>query len=121
MASGPQVQNRVQPQLDRTTLKAVAVLAGAVEKCAGSSNMASYALKAVLKNKTRPALDFAGRAFDMLEPKLRKRIGRIATEAASELVKPKLPRFLSAPLKETRWVVDYRRPGGSEPPPSQRS
>lgn len=98
-------------ELDRLTLKAVAILAGAVESCVGPSNMASHALQAVLKTRSRPALAFAGRAFDLLEPRLRRRIADTADRAATELVRPALPRFLSAPLKPVHWEVDYRKPG----------
>ncbi len=98
-------------ELDRLTLKAVAILAGAVESCAGPSNMASHALQAVLKTRSRPALAFAGRAFDLLEPRLRRRIADTAGQAAHDLVRPALPRFLSAPLKPVHWEVDYRKPG----------
>ncbi len=98
-------------ELDRVTLKAVAILAGAVESCAGPSNMASHALQAVLKTRSRPALAFAGRAFDLLEPRLRRRIADTADRAAQDLVRPALPRFLSAPLKPVHWEVDYRKPG----------
>lgn len=98
-------------ELDRLTLKAVAILAGAVESCAGPSNMASHALQAVLKTRSRPALAFAGRAFDLLEPRLRRRIADTADRAATDLVRPALPRFLSAPLKPVHWEVDYRKPG----------
>ncbi len=99
------------PELDRVTLKAVAILAGAVESCAGPSNMASHALQAVLKTRSRPALAFAGRAFELLEPRLRRRIADTADRAAQDLVRPALPRFLSAPLKPVHWEVDYRKPG----------
>ncbi len=73
------------PLDDKRTLQAIGILADALDDVSGAgvldTVLVSKALRQVLATKSRPAFDFASRAFSTLDPEVKR---QVAVDASSK-------------------------------------
>ncbi len=88
------------PLDDPRTLQAIGILADALDDVSGAgvldTVLVSKALRQVLASRSRPAFDFASRAFSTLDPEVKRQVAVDATakaraQVARGLVEPALP------------------------------
>lgn len=76
---------------DNRTLQAIGILADVLDEVSGpgvlDTVLVSKALRQVLATRSRPAFDFASRAFSTLDPNLRRQIASEADHAAEEAIR----------------------------------
>ena len=81
---------------DNRTLQAIGILADVLDEVSGpgvlDTVLVSKALRQVLATRSRPAFDFASRAFSTLDPSLRRQIASEAGHAAEEAARQGQPR-----------------------------
>ncbi len=75
---------------DNRTLQAIGILADVLDGLSGPSVLdtvlVSKALRQVIATRSRPAYDFASRAFSTLEPDIKRQVAHDADVAAREAV-----------------------------------
>ncbi|MEI8394733.1 MAG: hypothetical protein WCF85_08370 [Rhodospirillaceae bacterium] len=82
---------------DKQTLQAIGILADALDDVSGAgvldTVLVSKALRQVLATKSRPAFDFASRAFSTLDPDVKRQVAVDANAKAKDYVggKPEEP------------------------------
>jgi len=78
------------PLDDKRTLQAIGILADALDDVSGAgvldTVLVSKALRQVLATKSRPAFDFASRAFSTLDPEVKRQVAVDASTKAREQV-----------------------------------
>ena len=71
---------------DHRTLEAIGILADALDGVSGAgvidTVLVSKALRQVLATRSRPAFDFASRAFSTLDPEVKRRVAADADNRA---------------------------------------
>ncbi|MEI7610957.1 MAG: hypothetical protein WCJ64_26530 [Rhodospirillaceae bacterium] len=76
------------PLDDKRTLQAIGILADALDDVSGAgvldTVLVSKALRQVLATKSRPAFDFASRAFSTLDPEVKRQVAVDASTKARE-------------------------------------
>lgn len=92
---------------DSRTLQAIGILADVLDGVSGSGGLdtvlVSKALRQVVATKSQPAFEFASRAFNTLDPAVRRKVAEDADVAARDAVelRGRVAGFLStAPRKE---------------------
>jgi len=73
---------------DKRTLQAIGILADALDDVSGAgvldTVLVSKALRQVLATKSKPAFDFASRAFSTLDPEVKRQVAVDASDKARE-------------------------------------
>ena len=89
------------PHDDKRTLEAIGILADALDGVSGAgvldTVLVSKALRQVLATKSRPAYDFASRAFSTLAPEVKRQVAADARVKARDFARrddDELPRAL---------------------------
>ncbi|CAK0743863.1 conserved hypothetical protein [uncultured Gammaproteobacteria bacterium] len=104
---------------DNRTLQAIGILADVLDEVSGpgvlDTVLVSKALRQVLATRSRPAFDFASRAFSTLDPILRGQIASEAGHAAEEAARKRKPQ--RDPITEIREddASTASRPGFKTP------
>lgn len=74
---------------DAITLQAIGILADSLDEVSGSgildTVLVSKALRQAMNTKSRPAFDFASRAFSTLDAHVRQQVARSASSKAKEM------------------------------------
>jgi len=90
---------------DDNTLEAIGILADALDDVSDNVGLdtvlVSKALRQVIATRSQPAYDFANRAFNALDPTVRRRIALSADRAAHDAVevRHRVMGFLGAPSR----------------------
>ncbi|WP_207458360.1 hypothetical protein [Azospirillum sp. SYSU D00513] len=93
---------------DNRTLQAIGILADVLDGVDGPGGLdtvlVSKALRQVIATKSRPALEFATRAFNTLDPDVRRRVAETADNAAHDAVelRGRVAGFLSTAPKRAQ-------------------
>ncbi|KAA0577173.1 hypothetical protein [Azospirillum sp. Sh1] len=91
---------------DNRTIQAIGILADVLDGVEGPGGLdtvlVSKALRQVIATKSQPAFEFASRAFNTLEPSVRRQVAETADEAAHHAVelRGRVGGFLSTAAKK---------------------
>ena len=106
---------------DQRTLQAIGILADALEGVSGAgvidTVLVSKALRQVLITRSRPAFDFASRAFSTLDPEVKRRVAADADNRAREHVRRQKEKDESLPagVRSTGAAIPTGRVGVRSP------
>ncbi|HYG87688.1 MAG TPA: hypothetical protein VD978_15620 [Azospirillum sp.] len=93
---------------DSRTLQAIGILADVLDGVSGSGGLdtvlVSKALRQVVATKSQPAFEFATRAFNTLDPEVRRKVAEDADTAARDAVelRGRVAGFLSTAARKER-------------------
>jgi hypothetical protein len=104
---------------DQRTLQAIGILADALEGVSGAgvidTVLVSKALRQVLITRSRPAFDFASRAFSTLDPEVKRRVAADADNRAREHVRRQRDESSPAGVRSTGAAAPTGRVGVRSP------
>lgn len=93
---------------DNRTIQAIGILADVLDTVDGQAGidtvLVSKALRQVIANRSETAFDFAKRAFNTLDPSLRRRVAQAADDAAFDAVelRSRVGGFLATSTRKSR-------------------
>lgn len=100
---------------DQRTLQAIGILADALDGVSGTgvidTVLVSKALRQVLVTRSRPAFDFASRAFSTLDPEVKRRVAADADNRAREHVRQQKEEPLPTGIRSAALASPTGRPG----------
>jgi hypothetical protein len=99
---------------DHRTLQAIGILADALDGVSGAgvidTVLVSKALRQVLATRSRPAFDFASRAFSTLDPEVKRQVAADADNRAREHVRRQSEETLPAGVRSAAVAAPTGRP-----------
>ncbi len=110
------------PLDDPRTLQAIGILADALDDVSGAGALdtvlVSKALRQVLASRSRPAFDFASRAFSTLDPEVKRQVAVDATTKAREQAARGIGRLERNERVEAAVPMNVRKAATATPPSS---